>query len=87
MHEYGTITDTMSLFKPVHNTTMLIPYEQFFIQTFHHNGKLIPEQCSGEPNPLLQLAIDTSPTSRPSKNRLTPPTPTSQTSSISTTMM
>jgi hypothetical protein len=44
MHEYGTITDTMSLFKPVHRTTMLIPYEQFFIKVFHHNGKLIPAE-------------------------------------------
>jgi hypothetical protein len=63
VHKYGTITDTMSLLKPLYNTAMLMPYEQFFIQTFHHNGKLIPEQCSREPNPLLQLAIDASPTS------------------------
>jgi hypothetical protein len=32
LHEYGTITDKMSLLKPVRNATMLIPYEQFFIQ-------------------------------------------------------
>jgi hypothetical protein len=43
-----------------------------FIQTFLHYGKLIPEQCSEEPNLLFRLAIETSPTSRPSQNRPTP---------------
>jgi len=38
---------------------MLIPYEQLFIQTFHHNRNLITEQGTGEQNPLFQLAIDT----------------------------
>jgi len=38
---------------------MLIPYEQLFIQTFHHNGNLITEQGTGEQTPLFQLAIDT----------------------------
>jgi hypothetical protein len=42
---------------------MLIPYEQLFIQTFHHNGNLITEQSIGEQTPLFQLAIDTMPTS------------------------
>jgi hypothetical protein len=77
----------MYLFKLVHNTAMLIPYEQLFIQTFHHNGKFIPAQSSGEPNLLLQLAIDTSPTSRPSQNRPTPPTSVSQTSSTRNSTM
>jgi len=38
---------------------MLIPYEQLFIHTFHHNGNLITEQGTGEQNPLFQLATDT----------------------------
>jgi hypothetical protein len=38
---------------------MLIPYEQLFIKTFHHNGNLIMEQGTGEQNPLFHLAIDT----------------------------
>jgi len=38
---------------------MLIPYEQLFIQTFHHNGNLLTEQDTSEQNPLFQLAIDT----------------------------
>jgi hypothetical protein len=37
---------------------MLIPYEQLFIQTFHHNGN-ITEQGTGKQNPLFQLVIDT----------------------------
>ena len=54
-----SITDTMSLLKPIHKTSILIPYDQLFIQTFHHNGNLITEQSTGEQNPLFQLAIDT----------------------------
>jgi hypothetical protein len=56
--EYGSITDTMSLLKPIHKTSMLIPYKQLFIQTFHHNGNLFTEQGTGEQNPLFQLSID-----------------------------
>jgi hypothetical protein len=59
LHEYGSITDTMSIIKPIHKTSMLISYEQLFIQTFHHNGNLITEHGTGEQNPLFQLAIDT----------------------------
>jgi hypothetical protein len=39
---------------------MLIPYEQFFIQSLYQEGKLVPEQYPVEQNPLLQLAIDPS---------------------------
>ena len=63
VHEYGTITDTMSLPKPVCKKSMLIPYEQLLIQTSHHKGNLVPEQSKGEHNPLFQLAIDTDLTS------------------------
>jgi hypothetical protein len=57
IHEYGSLKDTMSLLKPIHKTSMLIPYEQLLIQTFHQKGTLIPEQNRGEQNPLFQLAI------------------------------
>jgi hypothetical protein len=40
---------------------MLIPYEQLFIQAFHQNGSLVPEQQSNEPNPLFHLVIDRMP--------------------------
>jgi hypothetical protein len=39
---------------------MLTPYEQLYIQTYHHNGHLIPEQTIGDINTLIQLFIDTS---------------------------
>jgi len=48
----------MSLLKPVKKTHMLIPYEQLYIQSFHHNGKLTPEQNCGEQNPLFALVDD-----------------------------
>ena len=63
-HEYGTITDTMTLLKPIDKTSLLIAYEQLFIQTYQHNGILITEQNRGEKNPLFQLAIDTGLTSQ-----------------------
>ena len=68
VHEYRTLTDTMMLFKATHMTTMLIPYEQLLIQTFHHNGNLIPEQNPCEQNQLFHLVIDTSSMSQPAQN-------------------
>jgi len=58
-HEYGSITDTMTLLKPIHKMSMLTPYEQLFIQTFHNNRNHIMEQGTGEQTPLFQLAMDT----------------------------
>jgi len=37
---------------------MLIPYEQFFIQSHYQHGQLITDQNPGEQNPLIQLGID-----------------------------
>ena len=51
---------TMTLLKPLNNTSLLTPYEQFFIHSLHKEGKLSSEQNPGEPNPTLQLAIDPS---------------------------
>jgi hypothetical protein len=53
----------MTLFKHEHKTSMFIPYEQLFIETYYHNGHLITQQNMGEPNPLFQLVIDSVPTS------------------------
>jgi hypothetical protein len=52
-HEYGP----MNLPKPLNTPSLLIPYELFFIQSLHKEGKLIPEQTTGEPHPLIQLVI------------------------------
>jgi hypothetical protein len=59
IHEYGTLTDTMSLLKHIHDPTKLIPYEQLFIQNFQHHGNLISEQSASETNPLFQLTFAT----------------------------
>jgi hypothetical protein len=57
-HEYGPIEKTMTHLKPLKNTSLLTPYEQFFIQAFHKSGRLVSEQNPSERNPLLQMAIN-----------------------------
>jgi len=52
--------ETMTLLKPLRGTSLLMPYEQYYIHSLHKEGKLITEQCQGDPNPLLLLAIDPS---------------------------
>ena len=52
-YEHGTITDTMTLLKPILKTWLLVPYEQHFIQTYQYNGTLITEQNIGEQNLLF----------------------------------
>jgi hypothetical protein len=52
-HGYSPLKDTMTLLKPIHKPSMLIPYEQLLIQTFHQNRTLIPEQNCSEQNPLF----------------------------------
>jgi len=59
-HSYVPIDKTMTLLKPLTNTSLLKPYEQYYINSLHKEGKLIPEQCRGDPNPLLLLANDPS---------------------------
>jgi len=49
----------MKFLKPTNHTSMLIPYESFFIQSHHQHGQLISEQNPGELNPLIQLGLDT----------------------------
>jgi len=49
----------MTLLKSINKMSMLTPFEQLFIQTFHYNGNLITQQDTGEQNPLFQLAMDT----------------------------
>jgi len=62
IHEYGTLADSMTLLKPLHDTAKLNPYEQLFFQAFHHNGDLIDEQSNTDHNPLFQLAKGTNST-------------------------
>jgi len=60
-HEYGQMNSTMTLLKPLNNPNLRLPYEQYYIQSLHHEGKLILEQSPGETNPLFQTAINTQP--------------------------
>ena len=57
-HEYGPIERTMTLLKPLQDTSLLTPYKHFFMQSLHKARKLISQQNPYEPNPLLQLAIN-----------------------------
>jgi len=51
----------MTLLKPLNNPNLLIPYEQYYIQTLYREGKLIPEQSPEEINPLFQTVINPQP--------------------------
>ena len=64
-HEFGPINETMSLLKQVNNNSLLLPYEQPYIQTHRLHNQLIPEQNTGEHNPIYQLFSDTPYTSLP----------------------
>jgi len=54
-HEYGNFDDTMTLLKQINTLTLLLPYEQMYIQSFHHSNELIPEQHLNEHNPMFYL--------------------------------
>ena len=54
------IEKIVTLLKPLMHPSILTPYAHFFIQSFHKAGNLISEQYPGEPNPLLQMAINPS---------------------------
>ena len=43
-HECGILAESMTLLKPLQHKSMLLPFEQFHIQSLHQAGKLIPEQ-------------------------------------------
>ena len=46
-HEYGPIDHSMTILKLLKDTNLLTPYEQYFIQSLHQEGQLIPEQFAG----------------------------------------
>jgi len=43
---------------------MLLPFEQFHIQTLHQTGKLIHEKCPKDSKPLFQLTFSHPPLTR-----------------------
>ena len=68
-HEYGQMNCIITLLKPPSSPSMLIPYEQYYIQTLHQEGKLILEQYPGKLNPLFQTAINHQPPHTTWKNQ------------------
>jgi len=69
IYECGSLKDTMSLLKPIHKTSMLVPSEQLLIKTIHHKGNLIPEQSCDKQSLLFQFAINYSLMKLPTHNR------------------
>jgi hypothetical protein len=57
----------MTLLKPNSNNSQHIPYEKYYIQSIHKKWKLISEQITGNPNPLLLITVD--PSRPPNKNQ------------------
>jgi hypothetical protein len=55
----------MTILKHIEEPSLLIPYEQLYIQSCHHNNQLIPEQHSNEQNPVYQLIYNRHNTSHP----------------------
>jgi hypothetical protein len=55
VHEYANITINMSVLRHVDREPSINSYEQFYIQLYYYNNKLVPEQSMGENNPLYRL--------------------------------
>ena len=71
--------------KPIHKTSLLMPHEQHFIQTYHYNCALITEQNRGEQILLFHLAINSGLTSQFFHNKRIPTVRYTWISSKSTT--
>jgi len=48
----------MTLLKHINSPSLLLPYEQVYIQQFHHNSQLISEQNPNEQNPMFQFLYE-----------------------------
>jgi hypothetical protein len=66
-HEYGPMHNTLELLYQINKTKFLIPYEQLYIQSYHHHKQLILEQNSGEYNQMYQLVYGQQVTPHPTK--------------------
>jgi hypothetical protein len=64
-HEYGSTKDTVTLLKHIEKPSLLIPYEQVYIQSYYYNNQLILEQHSNEQKPLYQQIDNRHNTSHP----------------------
>jgi hypothetical protein len=57
----------MTLLKHINKTSLLLPYEQLYIQSNHQHKQLISEQYIGYHNPIYQLIHETFSTSLPTR--------------------
>ena len=64
-HEYSPINNTMTLWKHINRTSLLLPYKQLYSQTYHQHKQLISEQYIGEHYLIYQLIHNTFNTSLP----------------------
>jgi hypothetical protein len=55
---YGIMQDTMNLLQLIQKGSRMNTLEQYYIQKYQCNKKLIPEQNTGEYNPLFKIAFD-----------------------------
>ena len=53
--------------KQVNKPSLLLPYEQMFIQSLHHSNELIDERQASEHNPMYELLRTGTPRSQTSK--------------------
>jgi hypothetical protein len=68
MHYMSSTVDTNTATSMIiwhYCPNLLLPYEHMYIQLFHHNYHLIPEQYPNEQNPMFQLLYDKHHTSHP----------------------
>jgi len=55
------------LLKQINKASLLLPYEQLYIQTYHQHKQLISKQYIGKHNPIYQLIHNTFNTSLPTR--------------------
>lgn len=58
IHEYGSINNNTSLLKQVNKGPHMSSKEQFYIQLYAHNKKLVPEQNPGQFNPIFRFVYN-----------------------------
>ena len=45
---------SMTLIKQINKPSLLLPFEQMYMQIFYYNNELIPEQHPNEHNPMFE---------------------------------
>jgi hypothetical protein len=59
MHEYGNINNNMTFLKQINKGTSMNSLEQFYIQLYAQNKKLVEDQNAGEYIPIFRLISET----------------------------